>query len=199
MNLTSKQTIQISAYILLILVFTQAFYTGLYIAGVEVPRQFLWGFEAVLFSILAVFAGAALVQAKNYHLGWSAIAFGAVLNVIQVSIGLTMFGPFQEAAGQIDGLGSVAGAVVALSFMIYYAAKLLLGFAALVFGMASMAGDAKVLGKVATAVGGIAVLANAILIIFGREAFLPSPVAGGTGVLATLLLALCLMNIAREK
>jgi len=44
----------------------------------------------------------------------------------------------------------------------------------------------------------VAMLVNAILVIFGRGAFLPPPVAGASGVVATLLLALCLMSIAHE-
>ena len=32
----------------------------------------------------------------------------------------------------------------------------------------------------------------------GRDAFLPSPVAGGSGALSTLLLAFCLLHLARK-
>ena len=46
--------------------------------------------------------------------------------------------------------------------------------------------------------GVVAILANGILIVFGRNAFLPSAVAGGFGVLATLLLAFCLIRVASE-
>lgn len=139
-----------------------------------------------------------MVQAKKYQVGWSAIAFSAVLNVVQVSIGLTMFGPFREAAGQLEVLGPVAGAVVALSFLIYNAAKLLLGFAALIFGMAKMTEGAKALGGLTALVGVVAIFANAILVVFGRDAFLSPAVAGGSGVFATLLLALCLTSVVRE-
>jgi hypothetical protein len=197
MEFTNKRTVQITAYLLFILAVTQAIYTVLYIVEVNVPRQ-LWGLEGVLFSILAAFAGAAMVQAKNYQLAWSAITFSALLNIVQVSIGLTMFGPFREAASQLEVLEPVAGAIVALSFMIYYAAKLLLGFAALIFGIAKITEGAKGLGGLTALVGVVAILANATLIVFGRDAFLPSPVAGGSGVLATLLLALCLTSVARE-
>ncbi len=198
MNFTNRRTIQITAYLLLALVFTQALFTLLYIAEIHVSQQLFWGLEGLLFTMLAAFAGAAMVQAKDFHVGWSAIAFSAVLNVVQVSIGLTMFGPFREASSQLDALGPIAGAVVSLSFMIYYAAKLLLGFAGLIFGVAKMAGGSKALGGLTALVGVVAMLANAMLIAFGRDAFLPSPVAGGSGVLATLLLALCLMSLARE-
>lgn len=198
MEFTNIRTVQITSYLLLALAVTQALYTTLYIAEVNIPRQLLWGIEGFLFTMLTAFAGAAMVQAKNYQVGWSAIAFSAVLNVVQVSIGLTMFGPLREAASQLEALGPVAGAVVSLSFMIYYAAKLLLGFAALIFGIAKMSGGAKALGGLTALVGVVAIFANAISIVFGRDAFLSSSVAGGSGVVATLLLALCLMSIVRE-
>jgi len=198
MNFTKTRTVQITAYFLLALAVIQAIYTALFLAEVNVPGKLIWGFEGVLFAMLIAFAGAAMVQAKNYHVGWAAIAFSGVFNLVQVSIGLTMFGPFREAAGQLDVLDPVAKSVVALSFMIYYAAKLLLGFAALVFGMAKMAEGGKALGGLTAAVGVVAMVANTILIVFGREGFLSSPVAGASGVLATLLLAFCLMSIARD-
>ncbi len=198
MNFTNIRTIQITAYLLLALVVSQTLFTILYVAEINFSRQLFWGLEGLLFTILAAFAGAAMVQSKDYQVGWSAIAFSAVLNVVQVSIGLTMFGPFREVSSQLDALGPATGAVVALSFMIYYAAKLLLGFAALIFGIAKMTEGSRTLGGLTALVGVVAMLANAILIAFGPDAFLPSPVAGGSGVLATLLLALCLMSVVRE-
>ncbi len=198
MDFTYMRTVRAVSYLLLLLAATQATYTALYIAKADVPRQLLWGLEGFLFTLLIAFSGAAMVQAKSYQVGWSAITFSAVLNVMQVSIGLTMFGPFREAAGQLEALGPVAGAVVGLSFMIYYAAKFLLGFAALVFGIAKMTRGAKALGGLTTVVGVAAMLANVILIVFGRDIFLPSAVAGGLGVFATLLLSLCLVSAVRE-
>ncbi len=195
MEFTQLRTVKIASYLLLVLTVTQAIYTALYLSKVSVPRQFLWGLEGVLFTFLIAFAGAAMVQAKNYQVGWSAIAFSAVLNIVQVSIGLTMFRPFYEVAGQLEELKPIAGAVAALSFMIYYTAKLLLGFAALIFGVAKMSEGTKALGGLTALVGVITMLANAILIILGREGFLSSYVAGASGVLATLLLAICLMSL----
>jgi len=194
MKITFTHTVKTTAYLLLALAITQILYTALYIAEMNVPRQLLWGLEALLFTLLVAFSGAAMVQAKDHHLGWSAIAFSAVLNVVQVSVGLTMFGPFRQAASQNEALAPMAGAVVAFSFMVYYAAKLLLGLAALIFGMAKMNSGAKTLGGLTAAAGTVAILANAIIITFGRDAFLPSPVAGGSGVIATLLLAFCLAS-----
>lgn len=199
MNFTPKQLTQFSAYILLVLALTQVVYTALYVAKLDVPRQFLWGSEGLLFTVLIAFAGAAMVQLKENQLIWSAIAFSAVLNVIQVSVGITLFGSFSEAASEVKGLKPALSGVVALSFMIYYAAKLLLGMAALGMGSALMSEGNKALGGLTALVGGIAVLANAILITFGRDGFLPSGVAGATGVLATLLLALCLIAYSRKN
>jgi hypothetical protein len=198
MEFTNTRIAQITAYLLLAVAVTQAAYTAFYIAKISGPRELLWGLEGLLFTILAAFAGAAMVQAKHHHLGWSAIAASAVLNVVQVSVGLTMFGPFREVAGEVEALAPAAGAVVALSFMIYYAAKLLLGLAAIVFGMTKMNAGSKALGGLTALVGVVAVVANAMLIVFGRDGFLPSSVAGGSGVVATLLLALCVISIVRN-
>ena len=198
MEFTFKRTVQITAYLLLAVTATQMLFTALYSAGIRDPRQLVWGLEGLIFTILAAFAGAAMVQTKNYHVGWSAIAFGAAINIVQVSIGHTMFGPFGQAAGQVEGLAPAAGAVIALSFLLYNTAKILLGFAALIFGMAKMNGGAKTLGGLTALAGAVAMFTNAIMVIFGRDSFLPPPVAGASGVIATLLLALCLMSVARD-
>ena len=131
-----------------------------------------------------------MVQAKKFNVGWSCIAFSAALDVVQVSIGLTTFQPFREAASQVDGLAPTVGTVFALSFMIYNAAKLLVGFAALIFGIAKMNAGSKLLGGLAAAVGVLAMLANATIVIFGRDSFLPPPIAGGSGVVAGALPAM---------
>lgn len=198
MEFTLKRNVNIVAYLLLALVVTQAIYTVLFTAKIAGPRPFIWGLEGVLFTILAAFAGAALIQARSHHLGWSAIAFSAVLNVVQVSIGLKLFGAFGGVAQQMEAAAPLIGAIVAFSFMIYNAAKILLGLAALVFGMAKMAAGSKTLGGLTAIAGAVAVVANSILIIFGRDGFLPSPVAGASGVIATVLLALCLISMQHD-
>ena len=198
MEFTTNRTVQIAAYLLFALTLTQSLYAGLSVAGVSVPRNILWGSEVLLFTFLGVFAGAAMVQSRNYHVGWCAIMLSAAFNVVQVSVGLSMFAPFFAAAGQVEGMAPAAGAVVAFAFMIYYAAKLMLGFAALIFGMAKMNTGSKVLGGLTALVGILAMLSNAILIILGRDSFLPSSVAGSSGVIATLLLAVCLFSVVGD-
>ncbi|WP_413402068.1 thiamine biosynthesis protein ThiC [Pseudoalteromonas sp. KJ71-7] len=199
MEFTNKRTILISASLLLVLAISQAIFSALYSAEISFSRQFAWGLEALVFTLLVAFAGSAMVQAKNAQLGWSAITFSAVLNIVQVSIGLTLFSTFGKVAGSVEGAQPLINGVVALSFMIYYAAKVLLGLAALVFGLSYIAKGGKALGGLTAFVGVVAMLANAILITFGRDGFLPSGVAGASGMIATLLLAICLISLNRNK
>ncbi|MEM7762542.1 MAG: thiamine biosynthesis protein ThiC [Pseudomonadota bacterium] len=197
MDFTIKQTVRVIAALLIALALTQAVYTGLYIANADVPRQLLWGLEGVLFVFLAAFAGAALVESKRLAVAWSAIVCSAVLNVVQVGVGLTMFGPFREVAQGVDGLAPAASAVVAFSFFVYNAAKILLGFAAVLFGRYkahTSVGAGKLLGTLTLLVGALAILSNMAVMALGRGSLIPSPVAGGSGVVATLLLALCLSS-----
>lgn len=198
MEFTQGRTIKIVAILLLLAAISQPIYTALYLGAPDIDRGFLWGLEGLLFVMLAAFAGSALVMAKRYTLGFSAIAFSAVLNVVQVGVGLTQFGPFRMAAETNADLGGVASSVVAFSFFGYNAAKILLGLAAVVFGMAKMNEGGKALGGLTVLVGAVAFVANTLVMMFGLQGFLPSPVAGGSGVLATFFLALCLFSINSE-
>ena len=199
MEFTNKRTTLITASLLLVLALTQAVFTALYSAEISFSRQYAWGLEAVVFTLLVAFAGSAMVQAQNAQLGWSAITFSAILNIVQVSIGLTLFSTFGKVAGAVEGAQPLIGGVVSLSFMIYYAAKLLLGLAALVFGLSFIAKGGKAIGGLTALAGAVAMLANAILITFGRDGFLPSGVAGASGMIATLLLAICLISLNRKQ
>jgi hypothetical protein len=199
MEFTFERTVKIVAILLIALVATQAVYTGLYLAEADIPRTALWGSEGLLFTLLAAFAGAAMIQAGRYAVGWSAIAFSAVLNVVQVGVGLTMFGPFRAAADNVDALAPVAAAVVAFSFLVYNAAKILLGLAALIFGVARMNAGAKLLGGAAALVGVVAMASNFAVMALGRDSIVPAPLAGASGVIATVLLALCLWNVLRDE
>ncbi len=192
MEFSFKRTVQLIAFLLMTAAITQGAYTVLYLTAPEVPRLLLWALEGLIFTLLAAFAGSALVEAKRYTLGFSAIVMSALLNVVQVGVGLTMFGPFRDAAEQVPALAPAAGAVVAFSFMVYNAAKILLGLAALVFGMAKMNAGGKALGGLTALVGVIALASNALSMAFGRSFSGELPIAGASGVVATVLLALCL-------
>jgi hypothetical protein len=198
MDFTQARTVRAIAALLIIAALSQALYTALYVAKVDVPRQLIWGSEGVLFAILAALAGAAMARSERLTLVFSAIAFSAALNVVQVGVGLTLFGPFGDAASEVPALAPVASAIVAYSFFVYNAAKLLLGLAALVAGLSLMARGSKLLGGAAALVGGLAMIANGGKIIAGGDLITGVPLAGGTGVLATLLLAVCLLRAAGE-
>lgn len=198
MEFTHQRTVQVVAALLIIAAINQSLYTALYIAEVDVPRQLLWGGEGLLFAILAAFAGSAMVRSKSLTLVFSAIAFSAALNLVQVGVGLTLFGPFGEAAGSAPALAPAAGAIVAYSFFVYNAAKIMLGLAALVAGMSCAARGSKLLGWATAAVGMVAMIANTLSMAGGRDVLGELPLAGGSGVLATLLLAVCLLGLARE-
>ena len=174
---------------------SQAIYTLLYVVAKDVPRLWLWGIEGVVFVLLAAIAGSALIQAKSHSLGFSAIMVSAILNLIQVSIGLTQFGAFREAAQNIEGIAPAAGGVVAFSFFIYNGAKVLLGLSAIVFGTAVLQSGSKLLGRLTILVGAIALSANAIVMVMGRIQAIPS---GASGVVATLFLAICVYKLASD-
>lgn len=198
MELSQSRTVKTVGVLLLLAVISQTVFTALYIGPFEINPQFIWQFEALLFVVLAAVAGSALVMAKRYTLGFSAIAFSAVLNIIQLGIGFTQFGPFGEAAAANADLEGVRSSVAALSFFMYNAAKVLLGMAAIVFGMAKMNQGSKALGGLTVLVGVVAFVANTLVMMFGLQGFVPSPLAGGSGVAATLLLSVCLFSLGSE-
>lgn len=199
MEFTQGRTVRIVASLLMLAAVTQSIYTALYLQAPDVDRKLLWGMEGLLFVVLAAFAGSALAIAKRQRLGFSAIVCAAVLNVVQVAVGLTLFAPFGAMAKANAEFAGVASAVVAFSFFIYNSAKMLLGLAAVVFGMAKMSAGSKTLGGATALVGTVAFVANTLVMMFGLDGFFPSPIAGGSGVLATLLLALCLFGAASEE
>ncbi|GAB5415264.1 MAG: hypothetical protein Cons2KO_28670 [Congregibacter sp.] len=195
MNFTLTRTAQITGLILLAAAITQAIYTALYMSEADVPRQLLWGTEGFLVVMLAAFAGSAMSQAISHHLAWSAITAAAILNVVQVGVGLTMFGPFFEASGEVEALTPAARSVVAFSFMVYNAAKILLALALIVFGFARLSEGSKLLGGACVAIGAVALVSNAVSMGAGRNVFGDLPLAGGSGVLATIMLAVCLLTL----
>ncbi|MFM7403442.1 MAG: thiamine biosynthesis protein ThiC [Erythrobacter sp.] len=198
MEFTHHRTVTVVAILLIIAALTQSVYTALYVAKLDVPRQLLWGSEGVLFAILAALAGTAMVKSKGLTLVFSAIAFSAALNVVQVGVGLTLFGPFGDAADTTPALAPLAGAIVDYSFFVYNAAKLLLGLAALLVGLSRMASGSKLLGGASALFGGLAMIAKGGKMVAGGDLIAGVPLAGGTGVLATLLLSACLLGVAKD-
>lgn len=196
MELTHNRTVKSIALLLLLAAISQPIYTAFFLGAAEIDRRFMWRFEGIVFVLLAAFAGSALVFAKRYALGFSAIAFSAVFKLLAVGLGLTQFGPFTAAAELNADLSDVATSVLALSFFSYNSANILLGLATVVFGMAKFKEGARILSSASVLVGAVAFVANTIVMMFGFQGLLPSPVAGGSGVLATCLLGMCLITIS---
>jgi len=68
-----------------------------------------------------------------------------------------------------------------------------------VFGLAKMNEGAKLLGGSTILVGVIALLTNTLVMMFGIQGFMPRPIAGSSGFLATLLLAFCMFRLDDER
>ena len=195
MEFTQKQNIKVVSALIFATVASQALYTALYKYASEVPRLWLWSLEGLIFILLIAIAGSALVHAKKYTLGFSAIMASAILNFIQVGIGLTQFGPFREVAQSVEAMAPAAGSVFALSFFIYNGAKILLGISAMVFGAAITQTGPTILGRLAMLLGFAAIVSNSIAMMFGGVKAIPS---GAIGVVATLFLAVCLLKLQTE-
>jgi len=86
-----------------------------------------------------------------------------------------------------------------LSFFLYNAARILLGLAAIVFGVAKMNEGGKLLGGSTIFVGVVALVTNTLVMMFGIQSFMPRPIAGSSGFLATLLLALCIFSLKNNE
>lgn len=200
MDFTPRFSATIIAILLVSAAVSQSLYTALFLSAPDVNRMPIWSVEAMIFVAMAAFAASPMVHAKSYTVGWGAIFAAAILNVGQVGVGLVMFGPFGEVAKAVPEAAPAAASVVAYSFFVYNAAKVLLAFAAIIFGMAHMknGGLAKIVGGAAALVGVIALIANAASMGFGRDVFGELPLAGGSGVLATVLLAFCLKSGLRD-
>ncbi|MEM6493499.1 MAG: thiamine biosynthesis protein ThiC [Pseudomonadota bacterium] len=197
MEFSLKRTVSVVGWLLVIAAVTQAIYTGIALANrggmIEFgpPRQLLWGGEALLFTLMAAFAGSALAQTQRLHLAWSAITASAALNVVQVGVGLTMFGPFREVASAMPQAAPAAASVVAFSFMVYNSAKVLLALALIAVGLSR----GKALGVISVLIGAIAFISNTLSMAMGRGFSGELPIAGASGVLATVLLAVCLLTL----
>lgn len=198
MQISERSAAGAVALLLFLAAIMQPIYTAFFIGAPEIDRRFLWRVEGLLFILLACFAGAGLVLAKRYALGFSAIAFAAVFKLLAVGLGLTQFFPFNAAGEMNADLSEIATSIVAFSFFCYNSANVMLGLAAIVFGLAKWADQGRAIGTITTIIGIIALTTNSVVMMFGFQGVLPSPVAGASSVLATVLLAVCLLGIKSE-
>lgn len=199
MELTQARTVNVIGYMLIALAISQPIYTAMFLGAPDIDRLFMWRLEAIIFVLLAAFAMSAAITAKQFALGFSAIALAALLKLFAVGLGLTQFWPFAAAGEANPDLAEVATSIVALSFFSYNAGNILLGLAAVVFGTEKSRMRGGFVARATTIVGALAIIGNALVLVFGFQGAIPSPVGGATGVLASALIGVCLINLGTEE
>ncbi len=179
----------------IVLVVTQLSYVVLSNSGFETHRRVIWTTEAVAFLGITVLALVALAQNSKLAPAWAAIAVSGVLNVVQVGMGLAMFGPLKDAG---EAMAPAYEAVVAGAFFLYFTGKWLFGLAAILVGAAMLRRTAlaKAAGMLAILSGLAAMAVNLLGMASGMAWIFP---AGATGTAATLLLAIALAMTLRER
>lgn len=195
MEISANRAAKLSAILLILTVISQLAYVGISAGGAEPPRMLIWTAEAVAFLGISVFALVAMVRASGHNAVWAAIAMGGLLNVIQVGMGLAMFGPLTEAG---EAMAPAMTAVLAGAFFLYFAGKFLFGCAAVLLGAGMFGGNgaAKAIGALAILTGIAAIAANLYSMAVGMEIVRP---AGAAGTAATLFLAIAIVMIPAEK
>lgn len=181
------RTAQVVAVALFVTVVTQVVYITLSNLGIEPNRQVIWSLEVLTFIAIGI-GGLALVPARPVVGG--AVAAGGLLNTIQAGMGLVMFPALADT-------GAGFGAVLAMAFLLYFAAKVALGVAAVAAGLLlwrECDGAARLVGAAAALAGLAAIAANAMAIALEADLTM---VAGAAGTLAALLLAAALVPVMR--
>ena len=188
MQTTFTRAAQVAAIALLAAVVTQVIYIVISNGGGTPPRDIIWSVEVILFVTTAI-AGLALLPARP-AIG-AGIAVGGTLNTVQAGMGLVMFGPLGEAG---DALAPVFGAVLGMAFLLYFAAKIALGVAAVAVAASLWAtkGLGKIIGALAGLTGLAAIAINTAAIFPATDLTFP---AGAIGTVATAFLALALFVV----
>ena len=182
---------------LLLTVASQVFYVFVVSESpnADVMRPVVWTLEMVDFTLVTVAALALLARDRTMPLIWSAIALSGIMNIVQVGMGLSMFGPAREA---VEATPELFQSILAGAFFLYFHGKALLGLAAIGVGLALLAQP----GALGKGLGGLAILsgiAAAVLNLLGMAAGMDwTFIAGASGTAATAFLALALLAVPRE-
>ncbi|MGB7372580.1 hypothetical protein [Pontixanthobacter sp.] len=196
MQFSASRASLITAFFLIVTVVTQLIYIGLRSAGIDPPANIIWTVEAAAFLAICVFALVPLARGSAYGAAWAAVSLGGVFNVIQVGMGLAMFGPLKDAG---VAMAPAFEAVLAGAFFLYFAGKFLFGFAGLLLGIHWLrigGGAAKAVGGLAALTGLGAVATNLLAMSAGMDVVM---LAGGVGTAATLFLAIAAAMLARTE
>ena len=159
MDISARGAARYTALSMVAIVATQVFYMVNGSAGLNVDSSVIWTIEVVAFLAMAVFGLIALARGANAPIVWAAITLGGIFNVIQVGMGLAMFGPLKDAG---EAMAPAMEAILAGAFFFYFSGKLLFGIAGIVLGAALMRGPiaAQIIGALAILAGLAAVVLN---------------------------------------
>ncbi len=203
MSAVVSRSATLIASMLLISVLTQI----LYVAGLGEPDSFaqpwadivrpsIWMAELAAFSLITVAAIVVSARSDVMPAAWVAIALFGLFNMVQVSLGLSMFGPLSDAG---EAIAPVFGAVLAGAFFFYFLAKALIGIAGIGFGIALLGMPvklAKPIGILAILTGLIALAVNIFAL---PQAMTHMQLAGATGTLAALFTAIAIFLLSRRE
>ncbi len=185
--------------LLILTVISQLVYTAT-LSGVGIIegwplRSTIWTAELVIFSAIAIASLAGLVRTQDMQLGWSALVVAGLMNMVQSGIGLSMFLPASNAGEEFAPLMTT---VLAGSFLFYYLAKVILGLAAIFFGLSLFRGAdtiGRILGLVSLITGLVAMILNIAALRLGLGAV---PLAGASGAIATFFVGCAIWYSARQ-
>ncbi|NNC72897.1 MAG: hypothetical protein HKN78_08480 [Sphingomonadaceae bacterium] len=200
MTITTRRAGAIVAAALIVTVITQiVYFTVLAETGIVEGwplRSALWTIEVLAFALMAVAALAAMARDADRSLIWSALAVSAFINVIQAGIGLSMFLPAMQAG---EAFAPLMGTLVAGAFLFYFLAKLLIGLAAMGFGLIlfrDARASVKAFGALTVVAGLAAAAANLAALPQGTALILAG---GATGTLAALVTGIAAFVITRGE
>lgn len=196
MQYSARRASYIAAFFLIVTVVTQLIYIGLRSAEIEFDSNMIWTVEAVAFLAISVFALVPMARGSAHTAAWAAIALGGVFNVIQVGMGLAMFGPVSEAG---EALAPAFQSILAGAFFLYFAGKFLFGFAGILLGLHLIrigGGAAKAVGALAALTGLGALATNLMGMSAGMDMVM---IAGAAGTAATLFLAMAAGMLAQTE
>ena len=131
---TDRTPVRLLGIALLITVASQLFYvTVVSDAGPEtVLRPITWFTELFAFLSVALAAFTLAIRRPHQAALWAALGVAGVFNVLQVAIGLSMFGPASEGEPQL------IATVLAGAFFLYFFAKVLLAGTGIVLEMTTV-------------------------------------------------------------
>ncbi len=196
---TMRQIATFMSIMLLLTVISQIIYT-MTLSGVGIVegwplRSTIWTIELLLFTAIAIASLVGLVRSSDMQLGWSALVVAGLVNMVQSGIGLSMFLPATKAGEEFAPL---MGTVLAGSFLFYYLAKVVLGLAAVFFGLSLFRNGetiGRVVGLVSLIAGVIAIALNVAAVRLGLGAV---PLAGASGAIATFFAGCAIWYSARQ-